>query len=507
MSKEFSIKDPLELINEVEQHQAELASKWEDLEQQRQKSEAERQPERLTEWLGSDDPTKINPDTAKSMKEYLASRPDNEYADKILFTRWHETHNPLAQSIQKVPRSSVSDTEKAKDDQIDDEKVNDADQKVPVDDKDTLLRTGEYEHFESLQKLQYKMSDGRYHKVGEMAVEGDVMNWNSMLETREDNPNRRIILSTPSAELYVKGDKMYLIRATTNSELKIVPVVNPPQLANITIDEPINVNYGDRGAASLPVQKVEVSLGESESQAEGYELRDGNDPFELMENAVAASEVQDNDGISDQTMDEVTPETTQGRRKGVWDKARGALLVAGVKLQNGIHNTREYYGDDEKGRRRKFASLAIGALALGVAIYGASKLGVFNGGTKTSPHEINQVDIPAPKPSDNTREALNNQAARSADIVGGNVGSHISEQLSTQSFHVELYPDSNIWDSVAENLQARGYQANTYNIDAVKDIILQKYHLTEEQARHLAVGFSFDMLTDEELKELGIAKT
>ncbi len=559
MSKEFSIKDPLELINEVEQYQAELAGKWEELEQQRQKSEAERQPERLSAWLGSDDPTKINPDTAKSMKEYLASRPTTKHAEEILFMRWHKEHNLLASSAQRVSEVGTEETEveeakpsrnvaeevheQPKDEKDeaevrDDEVVSDEQAEPPVErevadkapedkplgevptwedgkgdgeykapewserpakspkvngDNDTVLHTSEHPYFRSLQKLQYIMSDGRYHKVGEMAAEGDKMNWDSEPETRDDNPNRRIILSTPSAELYVKGDKMYVVNQLENGELEIANTTSASKLANTAIGNSMKVDFGKQGRLETTIRKVEVSLGESNAPTAGYKLQDEADPFEELDRLAA----------------EETSKTGRGRMKRTWGKVRGAFLLAGAKLQNGVHNTREYYGDDEKGKRRKSVSLAVGAIALGGAVYIAYKQGIFGGNMKVNarPDNINQVNLPPPKlGGDSTREALNYKAAHGADIVGSNVGSHISEQLSARSLHIELYPGGNIWDSVAENLQARGYQANTYNIDAVKDIILQKYHLTEEQARHLAVGFSFDMLNDEELKELGIAK-
>ncbi len=200
---------------------------------------------------------------------------------------------------------------------------------------------------------------------------------------------------------------------------------------------------------------------------------------------------------------EVREKGWRGRLKRAWNKARYELTTMAL-------NPKEYFTDQEKGTRRKIFAGAVGAAAVGLALYATQKSGnnmletvpsgdsasSYNGegwdlysqpsGLELSPDVPASADMQPP-------------AAMHAELAQPPMHETVSATMT-------LDPGENIWNKSAEYLQAHNIPATDVNIDTVKDAVLKHQGITELEAARLPVGYEFT-IPQEVIDELSKSKS
>jgi hypothetical protein len=178
----------------------------------------------------------------------------------------------------------------------------------------------------------------------------------------------------------------------------------------------------------------------------------------------------------------------------------GKYISSSAASTNVVSKVKEYFADDDKGRRRAIVAGVVGSIAAGVAVYVGLKYGLSslvddgprNEGVNTSP------TVPSVSISETEMQHIIPDGTDSATAPKSLVRSHgdgaIADRLSKalgaseRTFSLGHGDNSTIWGQSKEYLTAHGIQASDKNIDIVKDAVLDRYDISEAGATRLPVG-------------------
>ncbi len=186
-------------------------------------------------------------------------------------------------------------------------------------------------------------------------------------------------------------------------------------------------------------------------------------------------------------------------KRAIADKYHGAAAT----IANLGVNAKEYFADDEKGKRRKITGAVVGVIAVGAAGYGAYKFGVFSGGGEhngdTSTAGVGSGET-THAPTHTGELGAGDQVPDHSATPEGSTGSSGGKDalLDKPKFSSEAsrtitlgQEGDTVWGQSASFLEANGIDPTDENIDRVKDAILEHYNISEIEATQLATGREF----------------
>ncbi len=204
--------------------------------------------------------------------------------------------------------------------------------------------------------------------------------------------------------------------------------------------------------------------------------------------------------------DVYAPKNLRQRLSARFKSAKQAIAdkyhSAAATIANLGVNTKEYFADDEKGKRRKIIGSVAGVIAVGAAGYGAYKFGIVGGGehhTDTSTSGVGSGET-THTPTHTGEIGGADQVPDHSGTPEGTTGSSGGEDalLDKERFSSEAsrtitlgQEGDSIWNQSASFLEANGIDPSEENIARIKNALLEHYNISEVEATQLAVGREF----------------
>jgi len=207
-----------------------------------------------------------------------------------------------------------------------------------------------------------------------------------------------------------------------------------------------------------------------------------------------ASEVRSGRMDEPPLRDEITDSSPKGLRARVkrifakgHDMLSSATSYANTKYTMGLQRSKEYFGDEEKGKKRKVVAWGLGAVAAvaaGVALYKGIDVGQHH--TKDA-HDA----APTVSPSGGGSAAGHHSAATLAGASQGHEAAHHAAQAHAEAATLHYRGDT-IWTEVKRHLtEQNGKKPSNAEVLKHTRATLKANGLTWGQARRLPIGYEF----------------
>lgn len=197
---------------------------------------------------------------------------------------------------------------------------------------------------------------------------------------------------------------------------------------------------------------------------------------------------------TDETSTTPTPKTSEKSKSGV----KAAYATIGAAAMMGVDRattkSNEYFGHEEKGEKRRRGAKILGAAALfggGLLVGYLIAKGMYSGSSNSA--QVNPEVVPS-VPGQKVNDA--------ATVVSGGVVTRPPSHESVQGVHEVLHKGETIWGDSSQYLKTTPYGNSQSNIMKVTQWVLHNQHLSWNDARHLPVGYHFNMPPQAVLDEL-----
>lgn len=232
-------------------------------------------------------------------------------------------------------------------------------------------------------------------------------------------------------------------------------------------------------------------------------------PIPLPSAEQADDEFEDIDDLSEAETKE--KEAIDPTPQGIRARMKAKLEDMRQKLNNlyygaGAKFTTEYGGLQNQAAEEEYRNRILGG-AIGVMAVGAAALAVHKGMSFDNPLDMLPTPDSMPDISDlpdvnggdapetgttplDTPEDAGKDPSGGAGTETDNVDKNAHKQEIAKRT-LTLAEGDNIWGQSEEMLKQYGIEATNENIDIVKDAVLDKYSITEEEARSLPVGVQY----------------
>ncbi len=333
--------------------------------------------------------------------------------------------------------------------------------------------------------IRYKESQGYVDFVETYSNQGDVLHWSTMPETAEEG--REMLISTDDGGVMaIRNKKLYILPANLDlRKLETVEYDNYDDLPVTAIGE--KWHYAPGKATSGRVQAVQVKIDQYEAGHEDIdnqpfdEEREPN-PFDIVDQLIDAYEQQ----LLDQTrVHQREPQSTQSRSINSRDhsESRGSGVASGYYSLGAWFQTRrdqaaQYFNNSEKGGRRKIVARALGLIGVGGAAYLTAKGLDFD--HQHAVHTAHTAHAGSHHHTHGMHHDIDSAHKHGADLS-------LSEHGDT------------IEGKVAENLHL---DIKDPQVSKVTEVILHNQGISWDDARHLPVGYRFNMPTPEQIEQL-----